>query len=132
MRRATVLGWALVLLVVSTTAAHAQVGRSSVLGVSVEEMRNVALGWSVRRQILGRTVFNEKNEKVGVVDDLIIAPDRALSYAIIGAGGFVGLGRHDVAIAVSEFQERNGQRLLEGATKEAPKVKPVFEYANGG
>jgi len=36
---------------------------------------------------MGKNVFNDKSEKVGVVDDLIIAPDKAVSYAIIGTGG---------------------------------------------
>jgi len=129
MRKSTVSSWALILLVVSTTAVLAQVAGSTTLGVAVSELREVATGWSARRQILGRTVYNEKGEKIGTVEDLIIAPDKAISYAIIGAGGFVGLGRHDVAIPVSQFSEEKGRLILEGATREALKALPPFEYA---
>jgi len=124
--------WALILYAASAPAIRAQVAGSTTLGVSISQISEVALGWSARRQILGRAVFNEKNEKIGTVDDLIIAPDKALSYAIIGAGGFVGLGRHDVAIPVNQFEERNGKLVLNGATRDAIKALPPFEYGQGG
>jgi len=132
MRKSTVSSWAVIVLVVSTTAVQAQVAGSTTLGVEVSELRQLAMGWSARRQILGRTVYNEKGEKIGTVEDLIIAPDKAISYAIIGAGGFVGLGRHDVAIPVSQFSEEKGRLILEGATREALKALPPFEYARAG
>ena len=33
----------------------------------------------------------ERDERVGSVDDVIVTPDKALSDAIINAGGFLGL-----------------------------------------
>jgi sporulation protein YlmC with PRC-barrel domain len=95
----------------------------------VEELKLVAVGWSVKKQILGKTVYNENNQKVGRIDDLIVAPDSAVSFAIIGAGGFVGLGRHDVAIPVQQIKIQDNKFVLPGATKEAIKALPKFEYA---
>jgi sporulation protein YlmC with PRC-barrel domain len=122
---------AAVFLILLTIADRisAQVAGSTTVGVEVTELNAVAMGWSARRQILGRIVYNEKGEKVGRVDDLIITPDKALSFAIIGAGGFVGLGTHDVAIPVNQFQERDGKLVLDGATKEAIKALPRFDYS---
>jgi len=74
-------------------------------------------------------VYNEKNEKVGVIDDLIIAPDRAVTYAIVGAGGFVGLAKHDVAIPVSQLKQQDGKFVIPGASKEAIKAMPKLESA---
>ncbi len=110
------------------TIAHAQVAGSTVLGVSVAEMRDVSLGWSAKRQILGQPVFNDKDERVGSIDDIIIAPDKAVSYAIINAGGFIGLTKHDVAIPVSQLKLVDNKLVLAGATKEALKASPPFEY----
>jgi sporulation protein YlmC with PRC-barrel domain len=107
----------------------AQVAGSTTLGISVEEVKSVAIGWSAKKKILGKDVYNDKNEKIGTVDDLIITPDRSLSYAIIGAGGFLGIGKHDVAIPVGQFKEDKGKIVLAGATKEALKALPKFEYA---
>jgi len=108
---------------------QAQVAGSTTLGGAVVEMRAVTAGWSAKKQILGKTLYNEKKEKVGTIDDIIIAPDKAVSYAIVGAGGFAGLGKHDVAIPVSQFKEEGGTFILPGATKEIIKAMPEFEYA---
>ena len=108
---------------------RAQVAGSSTIGVSVEELKVVAVGWSAKKKILGKAVYNDKNEKIGTVDDLIITPDKSVSYAIIGAGGFLGMGKHDVAIPVNQFKEDKGRIVLAGATKDALKAMPKFEYA---
>ena len=87
-----------VMLVVVVGNVSAQIAGSTTPGMSVEELQTIARGWSVTKQILGKPVYNAKNEKVGDVDDLIIAPDSASSYAIIGVGGFLGLGERQVAV----------------------------------
>ena len=111
------------------TISHAQVAGSTLIGVSVTEMRDVSKGWSAKRQIVGQPVFNDKDERVGSIDDIIIAPDKAVSYAIINAGGFTGLTKHDVAIPVSQLKLVDKKLVLAGATKEALKASPPFEYA---
>jgi PRC-barrel domain len=107
--------------------AFAQVAGTTLLGVSVAEMHDVALGWSVKRTILGQPVYNDNNERA--IDDIIIAPDKAISYATVNAGGFFGLAKHDVAVSVSKFKLVDGKLVLPGATKEALKASPEFEYA---
>lgn len=99
-------------LLSATGASLGQVAGSTQLGVAVEELREVATGWSAKRQILGQTVYNDKDEKVGKVDDIIIAPDKAVSYAIVGAGGFLGVGKHDVAIPVNQSKLWTGSWCL--------------------
>jgi sporulation protein YlmC with PRC-barrel domain len=111
------------------TISRAQVAGSTLVGVSVAETREVASGWSAKRQILGQPVFNDKDERVGSIDDIIITPDKAVSYAIINAGGFTGLTKHDVAIPVSQMKLVDNKLVLAGATKDALKASPPFEYA---
>jgi sporulation protein YlmC with PRC-barrel domain len=106
-----------------------QVVGSTQLGVAVAELRDITVGWSAKRQILGQSIYNDKGEAIGKADDIIIAPDKAVSYAIIGAGGFLGVGKHDVVIPVSQFKQSDGKFVLDGATKEALKAMPAFEYA---
>jgi sporulation protein YlmC with PRC-barrel domain len=113
-----------------TGASLAQVAGQTPLGVAVAELSIVAAGWSAKRQILGQTVYNDKDEKVGSVDDIIVAPDKAVSYAIVGAGGFLNVGKHDVAIPVNQFQIAGGKLVLAGATKDVLKAMPPFEYAH--
>jgi sporulation protein YlmC with PRC-barrel domain len=109
--------------------SHAQVAGETTVGVSVTELRDVARGWSARRTILGHDVYNDKNEHVGKIDDIIVAPDKQISYAIVSAGGFLGMGKHDVAVPVSKFQLTDNKLVLAGATKDSLKASPEFEYA---
>ncbi len=108
---------------------QAQVAGSTLIGVAAAELRDVTLGWSAKRQVLGQAVFNDKSERIGSVDDIIISPDKAVSYAIVNAGGFIGVTKHDVAVPVSQLKQIDGKLVLPGATKEALKASPPFEYA---
>jgi len=93
-------------------------------------LREVAVGWSAERQVLGQPVFNDKNKRIGAIDDIVIAPDRAVSYAIVGVGGFLHVGRHDVAIPVGQLKQVDGKFVLAGASREALMNAPPFEYAH--
>src|SRR4026209_653946 len=117
------------IVLISPTVSHAQVAGSTLLGVTVAELQEVVKGWSVKRTILGQPVYNDNNERVGTVDDLIVTPEKAISYAIVNAGGFLGLAKHNVAIPVSQFKLVDNKLVLPGATKEALKASPEFQYA---
>ncbi len=102
---------------------------TATIGVTVEEAVIVAHGWSVKKQLLGKPVYNDKNEKIGKVEDIIVNPDKAVSYAIIGAGGFLGIAVHDVAIPANQFKITGDKITLAGATKENVRAMPEFHYA---
>ncbi len=112
----------------STGPVVAQVaGGTSTVGVSVTTQ--LATGWSVKKTLLGKTIYNDAGQKVGKVEDLIISPDANVSYVIVGAGGFVGIGRHDVAIPVTQIQDKAGKLVMPSATKDTIKGMPQFTYA---
>lgn len=103
------------------------------LGVTVIEMEAVVVGWSAKRDLFGKTVVNDKNEKIGKIDDMIISPGKdsntpAASFAIIGVGGFLGIGKRDVAIPMEQLKLEKKQLVLTGATKDALKAMPPFVY----
>ena len=115
---------------IAPATSHAQVAGSTLLGVSYGELRDVTFGWSAKRHILGQPVFNDDKERVGSVQDVIIGGDKTVTYAIINAGGFTGLTKHDVAVPVSKFKLIDGKLTLQGATNDALKASPPFEYSN--
>jgi len=99
------------------------------IGITPDEVKILAKGWSIKKDILDKDVFNDASEKVGTVADIIVTPDKALSYAIVGTGGFLGIAKHDVVIPINQFKIQNKRIILPGATKEAVKVMPEFKYA---
>lgn len=110
--------------------AQAQVAGSTTVGITVTEATQVAMGWSVKKTLLGKNVYNDAGDKVGKVTDLIIDPARNVSFVIVGAGGFIGIGRHDVAIPVQQIQDNGGKLLLSGASKASIQAMPTFNYAS--
>ena len=106
----------------------AQVAGETTLGVTVEELKVVVLGWSVKRQLLGKDVSNDKNQHIGDIKDVIVSPKKTVSWAIIGVGGFLGLSEKLVAIPMDQLAITNGKLILKGATKENLKAMPEFHY----
>jgi sporulation protein YlmC with PRC-barrel domain len=105
-------------------------GGSTTVGVAVVESTQLAMGWSVKKSLMGKTIYNDAGKKVGKVEDLIISPDKSVSYIIVGAGGFIGIGRHDVAIPVTQIKDQAGKLVMAGATEDMIKAMPAFEYAD--
>lgn len=100
------------------------------LGVTVEEMHLIIRGWSVKRNLLGQAVVNDKNQRIGRITDIIITPNNAASFAIIGVSGFLGIPERQVAIPMRQIKLQNGKLVLPGATKDALKKQPPFIYAH--
>jgi hypothetical protein len=119
----------LLLAVISASIdAHAQVAGVQPLGVSVQQSQALLEGWSVKRGVLGKSVYNDQNVKIGNIRDLIVAPDGSLSAAIVATGGFLGVAEHDVAVPIASLGIRDGNFFLPGATKDALKATPAFAY----
>ena len=117
-------------LVIAAGAANAVVQTAgSMVSVSTTELREVARGWSAKKQILGEGVYNNIGEKIGDINDLIVTPAKAVSYAIVGVGGFLGVGEHEIAVPVGQLKQQEGKIVLPGATKDTLKAVPKFEYA---
>lgn len=93
----------------------------------VVNVQAVALGYRTS-QLIGRSVTNEKGQEIGKIDDLIVGRDKVL-FAIIGVGGFLGLGEHLIAVPYNSLQVSPQRIVLPGASKEAVGKLPQFRYA---
>ncbi|WP_421993265.1 PRC-barrel domain-containing protein [Roseococcus sp.] len=86
-------------------------------------------------QIIGGNVYNERNERVGEVDDVILGMASGASrspVAILQVGGFLGLGGRLVAVPLNDLQwnAENSRIVMPGASKEALQSRPAFEYTS--
>ena len=99
------------------------------LGLTVEETAVVLKGWRASK-LLHADVYNDENKKIGKIEDMIVSPDGKVSVAVIDVGGFLGIGKHRVAVPVDQFSDINAKKLvLPKATKETLKAMPEFSYA---
>ena len=108
----------------------APVAGTVTIGVPVWQLDIIANGWRASK-LLGASVYNDSDEKIGKIGDLIVAPDGTLSVAIIDVGGFLGIGTHHVAIPVQEFSQVTPKIILPGASKDMLKQVAEFKYNKG-
>jgi sporulation protein YlmC with PRC-barrel domain len=50
-------------------------------------------------KLVGLDVYNNNNEKIGDINELIADKDGNVQILVIGVGGFLGMGQHDVGLA---------------------------------
>ncbi|QOZ07809.1 PRC-barrel domain-containing protein [Bradyrhizobium sp. CCBAU 51765] len=52
----------------------------------------------------GLKVYNEANENIGTINDLLMDKSGAIKIAVIGVGGFLGVGEHLVAVPYEKLK----------------------------
>ncbi|HEY8185741.1 MAG TPA: PRC-barrel domain-containing protein, partial [Pyrinomonadaceae bacterium] len=77
-RGVTTLGVAAVLALVAPSA-YVQAASSKTLSVSQQELNLAEKGWSAKKDIIGKTVYNDNNEKIGDVNDVIFSRNNSAS-----------------------------------------------------
>lgn len=105
-------------------------GRARAQTVQLVDVDVKAVGEGFRAsKLLGTKVENEKNEKIGTLDDLVITTDRKL-FAVLQVGGFLGLGGYLVALPYESLAiDDHGRKItLTGASKDAVQKLPEFQY----
>ncbi|CDX23423.1 PRC-barrel domain protein [Mesorhizobium sp. ORS 3324] len=88
---------------------------------------------SLMSNIIGESVYNGTGndaQNIGKIDDIVFDASGKAKSAIIGVGGFLGVGTKDVAFDYSkmEWAEKNGDRwLVAKTTKDELNAKPAFD-----
>lgn len=83
-------------------------------------------------ELVGRNVYNDKNEKIGTLDDIMISQDGAAMFGIVQVGGFLGLGGHLVAVPYKSLVMKDAENkiVLPGASKQALSALTEFKYSH--
>jgi sporulation protein YlmC with PRC-barrel domain len=85
----------------------------------------------VASELMGKAVYNAANERIGEIDDLIIGRDGRAVAAVVGVGGFLGIGERKVAMTFSNFRmtrDQNGTvRTVVDASRDMLKDAPEYK-----
>ncbi|MBB3353408.1 PRC-barrel domain-containing protein [Rhizobium lentis] len=81
---------------------------------------------------IGQSVYNANNESIGSINDLIMKKDGGIVAAIVGVGGFLGIGEKDVAvpiekITIAQNTQDGSLKLTTTETAESLKAAPEFK-----
>lgn len=83
-----------------TTSALPESGDSGMTGMFLTEQGDDHV---LANNYIGKSVYNQAGEKVGDINDLVFTKDGGIEAAIVGVGGFLGIGQHNVAVDFSQI-----------------------------
>jgi sporulation protein YlmC with PRC-barrel domain len=80
-------------------------------------------------KLIGSSVSNEQNEKIGTLDDIIV-DQKSVLFGILQVGGFLGIGARLVAVPYQSLVvSEDGKKIeLPGATRDELKKLAEFKY----
>ncbi|MBC7638018.1 MAG: PRC-barrel domain-containing protein [Acetobacteraceae bacterium] len=81
-------------------------------------------------KLVGSKVYNDGNEAVGTIDDLIVTPNDRVPYAVLSVGGFIGIGSKLVVVPFNLLEVKDNKMVLGGASKDSLKALMEFKYSN--
>ena len=55
-------------------------------------------------KLIGLNVYNDKNEKLGDISELLLDKSGKVEGVVIGVGGFLGMGEHDIKVDMSKLK----------------------------
>jgi hypothetical protein len=125
----------LVLLVCAALVGPAFAADAPKAAASTQTSGASTMGPQRSSQIVGMTVKNSQDQKLGKIDEFIIDADGRVKYAILSHGGILGIGDKLVPIpwkAIKQGNEKNtlmvniDKATLEKAPNFDPKAWPDF------
>ena len=55
-------------------------------------------------KLIGVNVYNDNNEKIGDINELIVDKSGKVDNVVLGVGGFLGMGEHYVAVPMEKLK----------------------------
>jgi sporulation protein YlmC with PRC-barrel domain len=110
--------------------AEAETIRNSSTGRSVTAPSSLSTMHWLASDIYKADVYDNAENKIGVVTDLIMDNSGNVTTAVVGVGGFLGAGKKDVAVPFKDLKvvSRDGKDwLVLNQTKEELKAAPAYD-----
>jgi sporulation protein YlmC with PRC-barrel domain len=88
-------------------------------------------------KVIGSSVYNDRNQKIGSIDDILMNKNHQATEAILSVGGFLGMGSKLVEVPYNQLQfgdtraNSDNRVKLPGATKDSIMGMPDYHYSNG-
>lgn len=55
-------------------------------------------------KLIGLNVYNDKNEKLGDINEILLDKSGKVEGVVIGVGGFLGMGEHDIKVDMAKLK----------------------------
>ena len=55
-------------------------------------------------KLVGLNVYNDQNEKLGDISEILLDKSGKVDGVVIGVGGFLGMGKHDILVQLDKLK----------------------------
>lgn len=82
-------------------------------------------------KLVGSKVYNEANENIGSIEDIVLKADGSMDEVVLSVGGFLGIGEKFVAVSYSDLKisrDGSGFKVVTKGTKESLEALPDYKF----
>ncbi len=69
-------------------------------------------------ELIGKNVYSSTDERIGEIDDIVVSKSGGAPMAVIGVGGFLGIGEKKAAVSLDQLAVQGDKIVAAGLTKE--------------
>ena len=55
-------------------------------------------------KLIGLNVYNDQDEKLGAISEILLDKSGKVDFVVIGVGGFLGIAQHDIRVELSKLK----------------------------
>jgi sporulation protein YlmC with PRC-barrel domain len=78
-------------------------------------------------QLVGKSVYNGNGERVGEIDDIVVNRNSRSTAAVVGVGGFLGVGEKKVVVPFDNMRMQGDRVVVAGLTKESASTMQPYQ-----
>jgi sporulation protein YlmC with PRC-barrel domain len=108
-------GSALLASVAFAQSPSATTDRTTAAPAAASDTSSLKGNWRASK-VVGLSVYNDNNESVGSINDLLMEKGGSIKAVVIGVGGFLGVGEHLVAVPFEKVKFINEPVAYTGAS----------------
>ncbi len=116
----------------ATEETASDVAEATDVSANYEGYETVAHETLTAEELTGVRVYDASEEWIGEIDEVVLSSDGSVDGAVIGVGGFLGLGEKDVLIdfekmTLMKSEDGDSFMAVVDATKETLEQMPTYE-----
>lgn len=83
-------------------------------------------------KLIGTDIFNNANENIGEIQDVLVKADGSATGVVLSVGGFLGMGERYVSVPMTKLtisrNSDNDPKIMIDATKDSLKAMPEYKF----
>ena len=78
-------------------------------------------------ELIGKNVYSSTDERIGEIDDVVVSKSGGAPMALIGVGGFLGIGEKKAAVSFDQLKVQGDKIVAAGLTKDSLKAQADYK-----